>query len=65
LLETRELAFEAEAVLEQALYDFENSSADFADCLMLANYRPAGCAAMVTFDAKAAKLPGVELLAAR
>jgi predicted nucleic-acid-binding protein len=62
LLETRDLDFENEAVLEQALYDFENPAADFADCLMLAAYRAQGCSSMLTFDHKAAKLPGAELL---
>jgi len=62
LLETRELEFESEAILEQALYDFENFAADFADCLMLATYRATGCSAMLTFDAKAARLPGATLL---
>jgi predicted nucleic-acid-binding protein len=63
LLEAREISFENEAVLEQALYDFENFSADFADCLMLAAYKAAACSSMLTFDAKAAKLPGAELVA--
>ncbi|HEY4115159.1 MAG TPA: type II toxin-antitoxin system VapC family toxin [Rhizomicrobium sp.] len=62
LLESRELAFESERVLEQALYDFENSNADFADCLLVAQYRHLGCATMLTFDIRAARLAGSELL---
>ncbi|HEY1613427.1 MAG TPA: type II toxin-antitoxin system VapC family toxin [Rhizomicrobium sp.] len=62
LLEARELLFDQEAVLEQALYDFEHFTADFADCLMLASYRAARCETMLTFDIKAAKLPGAELV---
>lgn len=64
LLEARELAFEAEETLEHALYLFENASADFADCLLLARYLRLGCDRMLTFDAGAAKLPGCELLGA-
>lgn len=62
LLETRDLFVEGEESLEHALYLYENSSADFADCLMIARYQRIGCDAMLTFDAKAAKLPGCELL---
>ncbi|HEY5239586.1 MAG TPA: type II toxin-antitoxin system VapC family toxin [Rhizomicrobium sp.] len=64
LLEARDLLFENEGVLEHALYVFENSNADFADCLMMARYQDLGCAAMLTFDARAAKIPGCELLTA-
>ena len=63
LLESREVQFENGDVIEQALYDFENSNADFADCLMVAQYRRLGCTTMLTFDAKAARVPGGELLA--
>jgi predicted nucleic-acid-binding protein len=64
LLEARDLAIEREDVLEQALYAYENSSADFADCLMVASYVRSGCSAMLTFDARATKLPGCERLRA-
>jgi predicted nucleic-acid-binding protein len=64
LLEARDLTIESEAVLEQALYAYENSSADFADCLMVASYLRSGCTAMLTFDAKAARLAGCERLGA-
>ena len=63
LLESREIQFENEDVIEQALYDFENSTADFADCLMVAQYRRLGCTTMLTFDVKAARVAGGELLA--
>ena len=62
LLEVRDIAFESELVVEQALDWFENGKADFADCLMIAQYQHTGCDTMLTFDAEAAKIPGGELL---
>jgi len=63
LLEAGDVLIEGEETLEQALYLFEDSSADFAGCLMAARYQRMGCATMLTFDEKAAKVPGCELLA--
>jgi predicted nucleic-acid-binding protein len=62
LLETRELHIENEEAVEQAVYTFENSGADFADCLVLAQYQRLGCRSMLTFDKRAARLPGGELV---
>ena len=62
LREFRDVAFESEFVVEHALDSFENSNADFADCLMIAQYQRMGCSAMLTFDGDAAKIPGGELL---
>ncbi|HTK80539.1 MAG TPA: type II toxin-antitoxin system VapC family toxin [Rhizomicrobium sp.] len=64
LLESGDLAFESEVVIEDALVRFEKSNADFAECLMMAHYQHLGCSAMLTFDVKASKMPGVELLSA-
>jgi predicted nucleic-acid-binding protein len=64
LLESRDLQFEDEEAIEEAVYHFENGAADFADCLMTTRYRRLGCKSMLTFDAKAARLPGAELLSA-
>jgi predicted nucleic-acid-binding protein len=64
LLKSNDLLFENEAAVEQALYWFENSKADFTDCLMIARYVSLGCDSMLTFDADAAKIPGGELLKA-
>lgn len=64
LLEARDLFIEHEESLEHALYLYENSAADFADCLMATRYRRSGCSAMLTFDCKAATIPGVVLLSA-
>lgn len=57
LLEARDVQIEEEEVLEEALYYYESSKADFADCLMSARYARLGCSAMLTFDQVAAKLP--------
>nr|WP_315256099.1 PIN domain-containing protein [uncultured Duganella sp.] len=41
-----------------ALRMFNVSAADFADCLIVCVAKQAGCSQLVTFDRKAAKLPG-------
>ena len=64
LIETEEIAIEHEDIVERSLYLYESSSADFTDCLMVVRYRVIGCEAMLTFDTRAAKLPGGELLKA-
>ena len=58
LLTARELAFEDEPAIEEALFNWDESNAGFADCLMAAHHRRLGCRATATFDAKAARLPG-------
>jgi predicted nucleic-acid-binding protein len=58
LLDTADLAFEDEACIEQALYSWKDSTADFADCLIEARNRRLGCIATATFDAKALTLAG-------
>lgn len=63
LLETRDIEIGNEAVLEQALRTYEKSTADFSECLFLAHYQQLGCDTMFTFDAKAARMTGVELVA--
>jgi predicted nucleic-acid-binding protein len=62
LLEARDLLFESEESVEEAIFLYDRSKADFAECLMLAHYRRMGCTAILTFDARAAKLPGAELV---
>ena len=62
MLESSEILIEMEEVLEEVLLQFENGAADFSDCLMIARYRHAGCAHMITFDKKSAKLEGAFLL---
>lgn len=62
LLETQDLQIDQEQVLEQAIYVYEHGSADFPECLFWAQYQRMGCRAMLTFDAKAARLDGVALV---
>lgn len=62
LLETQDLQIDHEQVLEQAIYVYEHGSADFPECLFLAQYQRMGCRVMLTFDAKAARLGGAELV---
>ena len=58
LLDARELELEDEPTIEEALYLWKDSAADFADCLIGAHHRRLGCRATATFDARAIKLPG-------
>lgn len=58
LLDTDDLRLENEPAIEEAIYYWKDSTADFADCLIGAQNRRQGCTATATFDAKAAKLPG-------
>ncbi|HXQ29444.1 MAG TPA: type II toxin-antitoxin system VapC family toxin [Gemmatimonadales bacterium] len=59
VLEARELSFEDEPAFEEALFHWKDSTCGFADCLIAAHNRQLGCRATATFDAKAARLPGV------
>lgn len=58
LLSSSELSFEDEHSVEEALFTWKDSTADFADCLLGARHRVLGCRATASFDAKAIKLPG-------
>ena len=58
LLDATELQIEDEPTVEEALYVWKESGADFADCLIGAKNRRLGCRATATFDTKASKLPG-------
>lgn len=58
LLESRDLAFEDESAVEEALFHWKDGSCGFADCLISAHNRRLGCSATATFDAKAIRMPG-------
>jgi predicted nucleic-acid-binding protein len=58
LLDSAELVFEDEASIEQALFMWRDSPAQFADCLIGARHRALACRATASFDAKALRLPG-------
>ncbi|MFN3565018.1 MAG: PIN domain-containing protein [Burkholderiaceae bacterium] len=61
LLESTDVRIEDEACVEEALYVWKDSGAEFADCLIGAKYRALGCDSTVSFDARAAKVPGFRL----
>lgn len=58
LLSAMDLSFEDESSIEEALFVWKESPAQFADCLIGARHRSLGCSATATFDTDAAKLPG-------
>ncbi len=58
LLEAIDVRFENEPAIEEALFIWKDTTADFADCLIGAQNRQLGCRATATFDVKASKLPG-------
>ena len=57
LLDAAEICFEDESTLEEALFLWGDSSADFADCMIGAKHRRQGCSATASFDTRAIKLP--------
>ncbi len=57
-LESRELSFEDEPALEEALFQWTDSACGFSDCLIAAHSRRLGCRTTATFDVKATRLPG-------
>jgi predicted nucleic-acid-binding protein len=61
LVDTRFVVQEARAVWA-ALDAYEQGLADFADALIAALDRRQGCTTTVTFDQRAARLPGMTLL---
>ena len=64
LLESADVEFEHAPTVEEALYRWsQHPGADFADCLLAARAVQLGCGRFFSFDAGAARLPGVELLA--
>ena len=58
LLESNELRIEDESSVEEALYLWNDSSAEFADCLIGAPHRALGYRATAAFDTKALRVPG-------
>jgi predicted nucleic-acid-binding protein len=57
LLDSGTFEFENRGCLENTLRLFEQSSADFSDCLIVAKNAAAGCRSTLTFDAECIKLP--------
>ena len=58
LLDAADVQLEDEPAVEEALFIWKDTAADFADCLIGTQNRRLGCRAMATFDVKASKLPG-------
>jgi predicted nucleic-acid-binding protein len=62
LLDSFDIEIDNAKVLEHAVHIYEAAAADFAECLFLAQYQHMGCSTMLTFDAKAARMDGVEMV---
>jgi len=62
LLQVGQLEVPEPGLVWTALRDYENSNADFPDHLIARVNQKAGCESTVTFDKKASKQPGFELL---
>ncbi|WP_322074745.1 PIN domain-containing protein [Burkholderia cepacia] len=62
LLETRELAFESEAALERGLHLYRVHGGDFADCLHIGQAGVADRGPLLTFDRRASRIPGCQIL---
>jgi len=62
LLQVGQLEVMKPSIVWKALKDYEKSNADFPDHLVARVNESVGCKATVTFDRKASKQPGFELL---
>ena len=63
LLDVMELEFQTEPALEQALWLFKQAgSRDYADCLHVALASHAGQGPLLTFDERASRIEGAQLL---
>lgn len=62
LLSATELKIEGSDEVAPALERYRNDGFGFADLMIAAAARRAGAAELVTFDRKAARLPGVQLI---
>jgi predicted nucleic-acid-binding protein len=62
ILNVSQLEVDSADEVHAAVRDYEKSSAGFTDCLVARLNASAGCEYTVTFDRKAAKLDGFELL---
>jgi predicted nucleic-acid-binding protein len=57
------IVVEQDLIVATAVQQFRATRADFADCLISASARAAGCTRTVTFDRIAARDAGMELIA--
>lgn len=58
LLDATDVRLEDEPAIEEALFNWRDAPADFADCLIGVQNRRLGCRATATFDVKASRMPG-------
>jgi len=63
LLDTRELIFQNEDIVEITVSIYTENNTDFADCLHIASAHVCEYIPLITFDRKAAGVAGAELLA--
>jgi len=63
LLTRETIVVERAETVERALQRYRRGRADFADCLIAASARAAGCSRTVTFDRRAARDAGMDLIA--
>lgn len=62
LMQNQAYTVEAEEEVNAAIQHYENTEADFSDCLIAVKSATAGCSHCVTFDQRMHKLPQVKLL---
>jgi predicted nucleic-acid-binding protein len=62
LLAREDIVVEQGSIVESAFQRYRDGKADFADCLIAASARAAGCSRTVTFDRIAARDAGMELI---
>lgn len=62
LLECAAIEFQLESSIERALHHHREASAEFADCVHAGLSSSAARGPLLTFDARAARLPGAALL---
>ena len=63
LLTREEIVIEQASLVESAMQLYRKGNADFADCLIAISAKAAGCSRTLTFDRKAARDTGMELIA--
>jgi predicted nucleic-acid-binding protein len=62
LVSREEIEIEQSIILQTALQLYRRGNADFADCLIACSALAAGCSRILTFDRRAARDAGMELI---
>jgi predicted nucleic-acid-binding protein len=63
LLSSEVIVVEQSEIVRQALNLYRDANTEFADCLISSSAKAAGCSRTVTFDRRAARDAGMELIA--